>query len=63
MSTQPRERPAAPRYIHIDGQWFISTEHMAEMMEKAITSAFRDGQEHAGRPRGPCALPALEIAL
>jgi hypothetical protein len=63
MSTQPRERLSSPRYIRHNDQWYVSKEHMAEQLQIAILSAFRDGQEHAGRPLGPCALPALEVAL
>ena len=50
MSNSPRERQSAPRYLNFDGNWFISTEHMAELMEKAIASAYRDGMKHASKP-------------
>jgi len=61
MSTQPRERLSSPRYIRHQGKWYISKEHMAEQLQIAILSAFRDGQEHAGRTIAPAM--ALEAAL
>lgn len=61
MSTQPRERLSSPRYLRIDGKWYVSKEHMAEQLQTAILSAFRDGQEHAGRPLVPAR--TLEAAL
>lgn len=60
MSTSPRERQSAPRYIRHQGQWYISKEHMQKQLETAILSAFHDGLEHAGRPHVP--LIALEAA-
>jgi predicted transcriptional regulator len=61
MSIQPRERLSSPRYLKINGKWYISKEHMAEQLQTAILSAFRDGQEHAGRPLVPAM--SMEAAL
>ena len=59
MSTQPRERLSSPRYLKINGNWYISKEHMAEQLQIAILSAFKDGLEHGQRPR----VQMLEAAL